>query len=117
SGHEVRTLPLHLPKAMSSNTTVALGQRFFLKAYRRLRPGTNPELEMGRFLTAVAGFRHAVPLAGTLELVRADGTTTTLAVLQGYVENQGDGWDYTVDYLTRFLETQRTASEPAPADV
>src|SRR5690606_26710145 len=44
SGHEVRTLPLHLPKAMSSNTTVALGQRFFLKAYRRLRPGTNPEL-------------------------------------------------------------------------
>ncbi len=116
-GHEVRTLPLHLPKAMSSNTTVALGRRFFLKAYRRLRPGTNPELEMGRFLTAVANFRHAVPLAGTLELVRADGTTTTLAVLQGYVDNQGDGWDYTVDYLARFLETQRTASEPPPADV
>jgi len=116
-GHEVRSLPLHLPKAMSSNTTVALGQRFFLKGYRRLRAGVNPELEVGRFLTGVASFRHAVPLAGTLELVRADGSTTTLALLQGYVENQGDGWDFTVDYLTRFLETQRTAGEAPPADV
>ncbi|MCC7547277.1 MAG: maltose alpha-D-glucosyltransferase [Burkholderiales bacterium] len=116
-GHEVRSLPLHMPKALSSNTTVSLGQRFFLKGYRRLRTGVNPELEMGRFLTAVAGFRNAVPLAGTLELVRADGSTTTLALLQGYVENQGDGWDSTLDYLRRFLEAQRSATEPLPPDV
>ena len=31
-----------------------LGDRLFLKGYRRLRAGVNPELEMGRFLTEVA---------------------------------------------------------------
>ena len=116
-GDAVRELPLHLSKAASSNTTVCLGQRFFLKGYRRLRPGANPELEVGRFLTAVAQFRNAVPLAGALELDQADGSSVTLAVLQGYVENQGDGWDYTQDYLRRFLDAQRTAGEPPAADV
>ena len=114
-GTEVRSLPLQQPKALSSNTTVALGQRLFLKGYRRLHAGINPELEIGRFLIAVTGFRNAVPLAGALELVRDDGTATALALLQGYVESQGDGWDYTLAYLARFLEEQRTQTDaPAP---
>jgi maltose alpha-D-glucosyltransferase/alpha-amylase len=32
----------------------------------------------------------------------------TLALLQAFVMNQGDGWDYTLNYLTRFLEERRT---------
>jgi len=32
----------------------------------------------------------------------------TLALLQAFVMNQGDGWDYTVNYLVRFLEERRT---------
>ncbi len=32
----------------------------------------------------------------------------TLALLQGYVENQGDGWSYTLDYLERYLDSCRT---------
>ena len=37
----------------------------------------------------------------------------TLALLQGYVENQGNCWSYTLDYLRRFLEECRTALVPA----
>jgi maltose alpha-D-glucosyltransferase / alpha-amylase len=110
-------LPVHLPKAASTNTIVTLGQRFFLKGYRRLRAGVNPEVEVGRFLTEVAPFPHTVPLAGAVEYVGKDGSVMALAVLQGYVENQGDGWRYTLDYLERFLESQRTATEPPAADV
>src|SRR5439155_25271098 len=43
------------------------------------------------------------------EYRNSEGTPTTLALLQAFVTNQGDGWDYTVNYLTRFLEERRTA--------
>jgi len=104
-------------RAQSTNTTVALGQRLFLKGYRRLRPGVNPEMEMGRFLTDVAHFPASVPLAGAVEYCAADGTPMTLALLQAFVEHQGDAWTYTVDYLERFLEERLTASGPPPEDV
>ena len=45
-----------------------------LKIYRRLEPGIHPELEIGRFLTEVAGFAHTPPLLGSIEDVAADGT-------------------------------------------
>jgi maltose alpha-D-glucosyltransferase/alpha-amylase len=109
-------LPVTPSPAQSSNTTLAVGQRLFLKGYRRLRPGVNPELEVGRFLTEVAHFASSVPLAGAVEYVAADGTRMTLALLQAYVDNQGDGWGYTVDYLERFLEQLSAASAGPPED-
>jgi maltose alpha-D-glucosyltransferase / alpha-amylase len=116
AGDRVAALPVGRPQAQSSNTVVTLGERLFLKTYRRLREGVNPELEVGRFLTDVARFPNCVPIAGAIEHVAADGTATTLALLQGYVGNQGDGWTYTLNYLERFLEGARTAAEPPLQD-
>ena len=97
---------------------MSLGERLFLKGYRRVRPGVNPELEVGRFLTEVARFRNCVPLAGALEYTGTDGTSFTLALLQGYVANQGDGWTYTLDHLEHFLDEHRTPpAQPVPEDV
>ncbi len=96
---------------------VTLGDRLFLKGYRHLREGENPEFEVGRFLTEVAHFANCVPVAGTMEYITADGTPMSLALLQGYVENQGDGWTYTVDYLERYFEGQLAAADEPPADV
>ena len=87
----------------STNTSVQIGDRLFLKCYRRLRAGINPEFEIGRFLTEVAHFPHCVPLAGAVEYV-SKHETSTVALLQGYVANQGDGWGYTLEYLERALE-------------
>jgi maltose alpha-D-glucosyltransferase/alpha-amylase len=100
----------------SSNTTVRVGDQFFLKIYRKLQPGENPELEIGRYLTEVAQFPNIVPVAGAVEYKSADGTLMTLALLQAFVMNQGDGWDYTVNYLVRFLEDRRTGT-PLAEDV
>ncbi|MEO8303891.1 MAG: maltose alpha-D-glucosyltransferase [Betaproteobacteria bacterium] len=115
-GEGWETLPIGNPGAQSSNTIVKVGERLFLKAYRRLQAGITPEAEMGRFLTEVARFPNSVPVAGTLEYVLDDGRVTTLALLQGYVENQGDGWEYTLNYLDRFLEGRPKEQAPA-ADV
>jgi maltose alpha-D-glucosyltransferase/alpha-amylase len=99
--------PVTRPPGSSSNSVMQLGEQLFLKVYRRLRPGVSPELEIGRHLTEVAQFAHCVPLAGAVEYEGADGTTMTLALLQAYVANQGDGWSFTVDYLARALEQEQ----------
>lgn len=72
---------------------------------------------MGRFLTEIAHFSNSVPLAGIVDHVATDGTVTTLALLQAYVSNQGDGWLYTVNYLVRHLETQTEAERGHAIDV
>src|SRR5690606_38295251 len=49
-GDEPEALAVGKPLAQSSNTLVAMGERLFLKGYRRLHSGVNPEFEVGRFL-------------------------------------------------------------------
>jgi maltose alpha-D-glucosyltransferase/alpha-amylase len=93
----------------SSNTVVNMAQRLMLKGYRRLREGASPELEMGLYLTEVAHFPNCAPVAGVLEYTGNDGKVKLLAMLQGYIPNQGDGWIYSLDYLRRHLEQNRTA--------
>src|SRR5262249_10932853 len=48
-----------------SNTTALVGSQYVAKLFRRLEPGINPEIEIGRFLTDVAGFHHTPALMGT----------------------------------------------------
>ncbi|HSC98125.1 MAG TPA: alpha-glucosidase C-terminal domain-containing protein, partial [Casimicrobiaceae bacterium] len=112
-GSDVQRLPVSTPGAHSTNTVVALGERLFVKGYRRLQAGVNPELEIGSYLTDVAHFAHAVPVAGSVEYVADDGQRATLALIQGYVQNQGSAWDYTLAYLARFFDD--TARNPAIA--
>jgi maltose alpha-D-glucosyltransferase/alpha-amylase len=117
SAEALADLPIGRPKFQGSNTAVTLGKNLFLKGYRHVRAGVNSELEVGRFLVEIAHFANCVPVAGAIEYIAPDGTPTSLALLQGNVENQGDGWSYTQDYLGRFLESQLAAVVETPADV
>jgi maltose alpha-D-glucosyltransferase/alpha-amylase len=93
----------------SRNTHVRVGDAFFVKYYRQLHSGINSEVEIGRYLTEVVPFPNIAPIAGAAEYRNDDGTTVTLAIVQAFVTNQGDGWDYTVGYLNRFLQDYRTS--------
>jgi maltose alpha-D-glucosyltransferase/alpha-amylase len=108
AGSDFGALPVERPRGSSSNTVVTIGERLMLKGYRRLRTGVNPELEMGRYLTEVAHYPNCAPLAGALEYIGNDGETRLLAMLQGYVANQGDGWTHSLEYVQRHLEQYRT---------
>jgi maltose alpha-D-glucosyltransferase/alpha-amylase len=110
-------LPIGRPQAQSSNTIVQVDEHLLVKGFRRLREGLNPDVEIGRYLTEVARFPHVAPLAGTLDYTRKDGVTMTLALVQGYVSNQGDGWGYTLAYLQRHLESRLNVPEPEAPDV
>ena len=89
---------------LSSNSVSLLGDSLFLKAYRRLLPGGDIELEMGRHLTDVVAYANCVPVAGSVEFLADDGRVWTLALLQQQLINQGDAWTLTVGQLARQLE-------------
>jgi maltose alpha-D-glucosyltransferase/alpha-amylase len=96
--------PPSLLKAEQSNTSVVYGDKVILKLFRRVSEGVNPDLEIGRFLTEKTSFSHVAPLASALEYRRSQGEPVTVAVLHGFVPNQGDAWGYTLDALDRYFE-------------
>jgi maltose alpha-D-glucosyltransferase / alpha-amylase len=93
-----------------SNSSVAYGDRFMLKLFRRLDEGVSPELEMGRFLTTRTSFRHVPAVVGAMEYRRADREPLTVGVMQAFVPNEGDAWRYTVDAVDHFFEHVLTAN-------
>jgi maltose alpha-D-glucosyltransferase/alpha-amylase len=97
-----------------SNTSVLIGEQMVLKLYRQLVEGINPEGEMCRFLTD-AGYRNTPPLLGTVDYFDKKGVPTPLVILQGFVRNQGNGWDHALGYLEPRLEEHRMGANPAPS--
>jgi maltose alpha-D-glucosyltransferase/alpha-amylase len=87
-----------------SHTSVLVADMAVVKVFRHIFDGPHPELEVGRHLAGVAGFTGTPAFLGSVECVAADGTVTGLAVVQGFVRNQGDGWTATLEYLERELD-------------
>jgi maltose alpha-D-glucosyltransferase/alpha-amylase len=89
--------------AEQSNSSLVLGDKLVLKVIRRIRPGIHPEAEMGRYLTE-HGAGNIAPLFGEVVRIGADGEPRTLAIVQGFVRNQGDGWGWSLDNLRRTVD-------------
>ncbi|NYT77227.1 maltose alpha-D-glucosyltransferase [Alcaligenaceae bacterium] len=86
-----------------SNSSVLVGDQAILKILRHIVPGVHPEAEMTRQLSQ-NGFGNVAALLGEMRRVDASGTPHTLALLHQRIENQGDAWAWTQDYLKRILE-------------
>jgi maltose alpha-D-glucosyltransferase/alpha-amylase len=89
-----------------SNSTALVDHDYVVKIYRKLESGINPEIEIGRFLTEVAGFANTPALLGSVELVEGD-KRSAIGVVHAFVENQGDAWTVISAYLDRFADEQR----------
>ncbi|HWB67404.1 MAG TPA: putative maltokinase [Mycobacteriales bacterium] len=102
-----------------SNTSVIIGNQVILKLIRRVEEGRNPDVEVGRYLTEHAGFEHSPAVGGSLELRAGpqDDEAATIAVLQEFVVNEGDGWSYVLDALSRVLEEAIARPDPAELDL
>ena len=89
--------------AEQSNSSLIVGDALVLKLVRRVLAGVHPEAEMTGYLTE-RGFANTAPLFGEVVRVDTDGTPHTVALAQGFVRNQGDGWGYTLDFLAAGVE-------------
>ena len=87
-----------------NNTSASFDEKLILKLFRRLSPGVNPELEIGRRLTEQHQLTIVPHVAGALEYRTLTGQQITLAVMHQFVPNAGDAWTYTLDELDRYFE-------------
>ena len=92
-----------------SNSSVVFDSRLVMKVFRRAQEGVNPDLEIGRYLTETADFHHTAPTVGAIEYQVGRKEPRTLAVVNGYVANEGDAWKYTLDALSLYYESVLTA--------
>jgi maltose alpha-D-glucosyltransferase/alpha-amylase len=105
-------------EAEQSNSTALVDNDYVVKVYRKLECGINPEIEIGWFLTEVAGFANTPALLGSVELVEGD-KKSAVAIVHAFVANQGDAWTVTSAYLDRFVDEQRllaTSEHPGESE-
>jgi maltose alpha-D-glucosyltransferase/alpha-amylase len=106
-------LAARVSNAEQSNTSAIFGDRLIMKLFRRQQPGQNPDVEIGRFLTETAKFGIIPPFGGSIEVRRADEEPATVALLQGLVQNEGDGWQWTLEELDRYYESTASVRSSA----
>ena len=80
-----------------SNSSIVFGEALILKAFRRVEPGVNPELELLRFLSDARVPAHRA--AGRLVRVEGRLIDATLGILQEYLAGARDGWELALDEL------------------
>jgi maltokinase len=84
--------------AEQSNTSVVYGDAYILKLFRRVSPGTNPDLELSLALARAGSRRVAEPVAWFESLDEGGDESggevepTTLGVLQRFLPGSTDGW-------------------------
>jgi len=89
--------------AEQSNSSLVIDEKVVLKLVRRLVGGIHPEAEMSRYLTS-RGYANASPLFGEVVRLDREGVQHTLCILQGFIPNEGDAWDYALRWLRRAIQ-------------
>ena len=106
------------PLVAMKDVSIAFGGDAILKVYRHLRPGIQPDIEVGRFLTEVAQYPNTPAYLGHATLASHesdnDGTRATIAAAFAFVPNQGDGWTAITDTLAREIEERTLMSTAGP---
>jgi maltose alpha-D-glucosyltransferase/alpha-amylase len=89
--------------AEQSNSSIIIGNKVIIKLIRRVMMGINPEVEVARYLTK-CGYANTPLMLGEIMRVNDDGSSHSMIVAQAFVHNQGDAWQYTLNYLNRFIQ-------------
>ena len=86
------------------NTSITYDGSFFLKMYRRVDPGINPDLEITRFLSNEVKFEHIPAFIGAIEWKYGKGSDIVLGIMQEMIENHGDGYTFFSERAHNYME-------------
>lgn len=101
-----------LLKGEHSNTSILYSDaatsgsppQLILKLFRKIEAGINPDLEMRRFLDAHQ-FEPIPSIAGWIEYHPFESAEqVTIGMLQEYIPDAWNTWDYTLDHLRHYFE-------------
>ncbi len=101
-GGETRRGASRLGGGEQSNTNVIYNDKYLLKFLRKFEVGPHPGAEILKAL-GECQFAHVPQYAGEIRC-RSRARKGCPAIVTTYVKNQGDGWTFTLDAVSRFLE-------------
>ena len=98
-------VPSEVLSVEQSNSSMLFEDKFFLKLYRKLEDGVNPDVEVTRFLTERSTFQNVPAFGGAIEYRRApNNEPTVVCLLQSAVAAECDAWKLTLDSVGRYYE-------------
>lgn len=93
-----------------TNTTLLYDEVCMAKVYRRLRSGTNPDVELLDAL-ARAGFAAVPQYLGRATISAPGDVAGDAVLLERFVHNEGSGWDWALRHARVQLSAATTADE------
>ncbi|MBV9684782.1 MAG: phosphotransferase, partial [Solirubrobacterales bacterium] len=93
----IESAPVRLMGVEQSNSSIVFDERVVLKAFRKLEPGLNPELEVLRFLT-YRGFPNIAALYGWYDY-EGQAFAATLGVAQAFLPDAVGGWELALEEI------------------
>ena len=95
-------------QSQNNHTSIIYNNRYFFKLFRRLDTTINPDLEITRYLAEVAHFANAPRFMGSMIYHTQAGNHVALGMLQDFVANHGNGWEYAKDDIQRYFDNVLT---------
>jgi maltose alpha-D-glucosyltransferase / alpha-amylase len=118
SGRLVSTRSTHLPETLKdgppqtsrflkveqSNSSVIYEDKIYLKLFRKLEEGINPDLELTKQLSENCGFFNVPTYLGDIQYVAPGQEPASLIMIQSFTPNEQDGWSRTLAAVGRYFE-------------
>jgi len=101
---ETSGLDSQVMHAEQSNSSMLFGNAFFVKLYRKIEDGINPDVEITRFLTERCKFSNVPEFAGAAEYRRKKAEPKIVLLAQRAVQNEGDAWQLTLGEVASYYE-------------
>jgi maltose alpha-D-glucosyltransferase/alpha-amylase len=111
---EAKALKARVLRGEQTNSSIVYGDKLMLKLFRLVERGVSPDLELSRCLSERLSFKHTPPLAGYIEYHVERDEPRTVAIVHGFVPNQGDAWEFTAKEVALFFERAATKKNGRP---
>src|SRR6202047_4874653 len=91
-------------KVEQSNSSVIYDDKIFLKLFRKLEEGINPDLELTKQLSEKCGFEHVPTYLGDIQYVAPGQEAASFVMAQSFTPNEQDGWSQTLAAVSRYFD-------------
>ena len=87
-----------------SNSTIVYNDKYFLKIFRKLFRGTNPDYEVSYHLSERSDFKNSPIYMGSITLQRDNMYPVSLGLMQMKIENNGEAWSYMLERVKSYFK-------------
>src|SRR5260370_32558589 len=97
-------------KVEQSNSSIIFGEQIYLKLFRKLDEGLNPDLEVTKKLSERCGFPCVPTYLGDIQYLSRGQEPAAVVMAQGFTSNEQAGWSQTLAAVDRYFD--RVLSDP-----